>query len=44
MPRRLSENGFVVRPSENFEDKSKIPDFERGRQAQNDRRRSSSLH
>jgi len=27
---RLSENGFVARLSENFEGKSKIPDFERG--------------
>ncbi|MBW2615799.1 MAG: TlyA family RNA methyltransferase [Deltaproteobacteria bacterium] len=44
LTRRLSENGFVARPSENFEGKSKIPDFERGRQAQNDRKRSSSLH
>ena len=33
--RRLSEIGFVARSSENFEGKSEIPDFERGRQDQN---------
>jgi len=29
LTRRLSENGFVARPSEKLEGKSKIPDFER---------------
>ncbi len=41
--RRLSGNGFVTRSSESFEGKSKIPDFERGRQGQNGPKRSSSL-